>query len=197
MVTRVKTEKIQQQIVDATDNLLYHRGFNLMSFSDIAEAAGVPRGNIYYYFKTKDEILIAVIKRRIDHMRLMLKQWETDIKTPLERLKRYSNIPLVEIDNVIQFGCPMGSLNTELGKTQRNLQVVSRQQYDVFVKWLIKQFKQYLPERNAKYLAMHLMMLTQGLAIMAQSYEDKAIVRREVKNIESWLISLETVNKSV
>jgi TetR/AcrR family transcriptional regulator, transcriptional repressor for nem operon len=190
MVSREKTEQVRQQIIVAIDNLLYHRGFNLMSFSDIAEASAVPRGNIYYYFKTKDEVLEAVIEYRIAQMQLMLEDWNTNIKTPLKRLKRYAKIPLNEIDNITRFGCPIGSLNTELGKSQHDLQQVTRKQYDAFLDWLKSQFREMVPEKNAHNLAMHLLVLTQGLAVIAQSYDDKKLVRREMKTIESWLESL-------
>lgn len=190
MATRTKTEQIRQHIIETTDDLLYQKGFNLMSFSEIAEAADVPRGNIYYYFKTKDDVLAAVIEHRLDLMSQMLASWDDEITTPLARLKRYANIIINELDNVVQHGCPMGSLNTELGKSQRELQLISRKQYDLFLAWLKLQFKEYVPAKNAKNTAMHLLILTQGLAVLAQSYEDKSLVKREIKNIEIWLESL-------
>lgn len=185
-----KTVRLKQQIIESTDDLLYHKGFNLMSFSDIAEASGVPRGNINYHFKTKNDILAAVIEYRIEQMNQMLDTWNDEIKSPLERLKRYSNIPAVELNNVVRYGCPMGSLNTELGKSQGMLQSISRGQYDAFLAWIKKQFKQLVPEQNANHLAMHLLVMTQGLAVMSQSYEDRSLVRREIKIIEAWLDAL-------
>ncbi|MDH5192012.1 MAG: TetR/AcrR family transcriptional regulator, partial [Gammaproteobacteria bacterium] len=54
-----KGEANRQHIVDVADNLFYQKGYNQTSFTDIAEASEIPRGNFYYYFKTKDEILLA------------------------------------------------------------------------------------------------------------------------------------------
>jgi TetR/AcrR family transcriptional regulator, transcriptional repressor for nem operon len=54
----------RERIVAAADRLFYERGFQATSFSDIAEAAGVPKGNFYYYFKTKDALLEGVIDWR-------------------------------------------------------------------------------------------------------------------------------------
>jgi AcrR family transcriptional regulator len=187
MPARDKTEQVRQQIIDATDSLLYRKGFNLMSFSDIAETSGIPRGNLYYYFKTKDEVLTAVIEHRLAQMRRMLHDWEQTFPTPLERLQRYAQVPINELDNVIRFGCPMGSLNSELGKAQQELQAVARQQLELFRKWLVKQFKQLNPNMDAKSLAMHLLVRTQGLALMAQVYADRTLVRREVEAIAEWL----------
>jgi TetR/AcrR family transcriptional regulator, transcriptional repressor for nem operon len=192
MAKRQTTELIRQQVIKATDNLLYHKGYNLMSFSDIAESANVPRGNIYYYFKTKDDVLAAVIKYRLQQMQQMLEDWNQTLATPLQRLKRYAQIAINEQENVIRYGCPMGSLNTELAKSQLDLQAISRQQLDMFKSWLSKQFQQLLPKENAEHLAQHLLVRTQGIAMMSQCYADEELVSREVGLINNWLDSLPT-----
>lgn len=195
MATRDKTEQIRQQIIVATDNLLYHKGFNLMSFSDIAAVAKVPRGNLYYYFKTKDEVLEAVIEYRVVQMKAMLAEWDKSIKTPLERLKRYAAIPINEIKNVIRFGCPMGSLNSELGKSQNELQKIARSQFDVFRQWIKAQFKTMCPDQDADALSLHLLVRTQGLAAISFAYKDKKLALREVEGIKVWLESLMELKK--
>lgn len=190
MASRAHSENIRRQIVEATDDLLYHKGYNQMSFSDIAEASGIPRGNLNYHFKTKDEVLAAVIDYRLAQMREMLTDWNNSLATPLERLKRFAQIPLKEAKQVTRFGCPMGSLNTELGKTQQALQSISRRQMDLFREWLGEQFSAYLSGGDADQHAMHLLALTQGVAVVAHIYVDKALLKREVAAIETWLEGL-------
>ena len=193
MARREKTTQIREQIVKRTDDLLYKKGFNLMSFTDIAEVADVPRGNIYYYFKTKDEVLKAVIEYRIEGMKQMLTEWETNYPTPLQRLKRYAQIPLNEKQRVIEYGCPMGTLNSELGKSQASLQHLAKQQMDIFNNWLTKQFTLLIADQgsnqSAAELAEHLLILTQGMSVVSHIYKDESILLREVQNIEKWLDS--------
>ena len=190
MAEHEKTEHVRLQIIEATDNILYHKGYNLMSFSDIAEASGIPRGNLNYHFKTKHEILSAVIEHRLQKMKSMLEDWDKNISTPIERLKRFTQIPINELENVIEYGCPMGSLNTELGKVQKTLQSVSQQQFDMFRQWLRQQFQKLVPQQNADNLAMHLLVRSQGLAVMSHIYQDEKLVKREVESISIWLDSL-------
>jgi AcrR family transcriptional regulator len=190
MISRAKTEQIRNRIVEATDALLYRKGFNLMSFTDIAEAADVPRGNIYYYFKTKEEVLGAVVEHRLDRMRPMLAGWEADLPTPLERLVRYARLPLDDIDAVVRLGCPLGSLNSELGKCQPELQAMARGQFDLLREWLAGQFARLAPGRDADALALHLLTLNQGAAVLGQAYGDRGLVEREVASAEDWLLSL-------
>ena len=190
MITREQTEKIRQQIVKAADQLFYQKGYNLTSFSDIATVSEIPRGNLNYHFKTKDEVLLAVIQYRVNEMKQMLQNWDEQYKTPTERLKRYAQIVSNVKNEVIQYGCPMGTLNSELGKVQQDLQDVTKEQFDVFEQWIKKQFQAMGCSKNAVELTMHLMVWTQGISTMAYIHQDVRLIQREVKSIINWLESL-------
>ncbi|MFM2281198.1 MAG: hypothetical protein RLZZ444_3429, partial [Pseudomonadota bacterium] len=56
--------KTRDEIVQVADRLFYEQGFDSTAFADIAEAVGISRGNFYHHFKTKDDILAAVIALR-------------------------------------------------------------------------------------------------------------------------------------
>lgn len=187
MVAREKTAQQRQHIIESIDELLYHKGFNLMSFTDIARASGVPRGNIYYYFKSKEEILAAVIEHRLDQTSRMLAQWDADLDSPQERIKRFTQIVVNEKANVAKYGCPMGSLNAELGKVQPKLKKISKTQFDIFKNWLKKQFKLLLPGQDAEMLATHLLIQMQGIASIVHVYGDDSLVDGEVDVINHWL----------
>lgn len=189
-MAREHTKQQQLHIIQTVDRLIYEKGFNVMSFKDIAEACGLSKGNLYYYFKTKDELLKAVIDYRLEHMQNMLQAWEQQYSGALERLQRYVKIMINETSQVIYYGCPMGSLNTELAKGQPDLQAISRAQFDMFKTWLKKQFKQFSADRTAEHYALRLMARTQGVVVIAQAYQDKAFIKREADEINQWLASL-------
>jgi AcrR family transcriptional regulator len=111
-----KSERTRQRIIDAANRLFYHQGYHNTSFTDVVDATNIPRGNIYYYFKTKDEILVAAIRHRTERISAMLDDWSGKYRTPIERLHRFVNILEDSADSLTRFGCPMGSLNIELGK---------------------------------------------------------------------------------
>ena len=190
MVSREKTEQVKQHVVEAADQLFYQKGYNLTSFSDIAVASKVPRGNLNYYFSTKSEVLVAVIRYRVNEMQQMLSNWEREYKSPLERLQRYAQIVSNVKKEVIHYGCPMGTLNSELGKAQHELQDITKEQFEVFEQWIKKQFQLMGCSKNAAELTMHLMVWTQGVATMAYIHQDTRLIQREAKSIASWLGSL-------
>ena len=52
----------RSRLVSAAVGLAYQNGFEATSLADIAREAKVPLGNVYYYFKTKDEIGEAIVR---------------------------------------------------------------------------------------------------------------------------------------
>ena len=190
MIAREKTELLKQQIIKAADQLFYQKGYNLTSFSDISAVSKIPRGNLNYYFKTKDEVLIAVIQYRVNEMESMLQDWEKEFNTPLERLQRYAKIVSNVKNEVINYGCPMGTLNSELGKVQRDLQIITKEQFGIFENWIKKQFQTMGWGKKSAELTMHLMVWTQGVATMAYIHQDTRLIQKEAKSISSWLTSL-------
>jgi AcrR family transcriptional regulator len=57
------------RLIETAMKLAYRNGFRETSLADIAEAAHVPVGNVYYYFKTKEELGEAVVERRLGQFR--------------------------------------------------------------------------------------------------------------------------------
>ncbi|MCB2019081.1 MAG: TetR/AcrR family transcriptional regulator, partial [Hydrogenophaga sp.] len=108
----------RDRIVSTADQLFYAAGYDHTSFATIADAVGLSRGNFYHHFKTKDEILAAVIERRTDQTRAMLDEWASSSASPRERLMRFSDMMVTNSASIRRHGCPVGSLCTELAKLQ-------------------------------------------------------------------------------
>lgn len=182
-----KSERTRQRIVESANRLFYHKGYNRTSFSDVVKAANVPRGNIYYYFKTKDEILQAAIEYRLERIHLMLENWSGLHRTPIERLHRFLDILPHSIESIMRYGCPMGSLNTELGKEQPELKAQAENLFRIFENWLADQFAELGYAGRAREFALRLMSEGQGISVMAHVHKDPAFVDREKQRLAKWL----------
>lgn len=55
----------ERQILDAAEELLTERGYADMTVGDIAEAAGLTRGALYFYFASKQDVLTALVARTV------------------------------------------------------------------------------------------------------------------------------------
>src|ERR1700682_241750 len=73
------------RVIETAMKLAYKHGFRETSLADIAEAAHVPVGNVYYYFKTKEELGEAVVERRLAQFRELREEMDR-LSSPKERL---------------------------------------------------------------------------------------------------------------
>ncbi|MES9957676.1 MAG: TetR/AcrR family transcriptional regulator [Sedimenticola sp.] len=185
-----KSEMTQQRIIDAANQLFYRKGYNRTSFTDVVEEADVPRGNIYYYFKTKDDMLKAVIQHRMRIISTMLTEWEKSIPEPLDRLERFVQIMYDSTPSLMRSGCPMGSLNMELAKDQPELKEESKKLFDLFQQWLAQQFVTMGYPDEAQELSRQLLARGQGTIVIAQVYQDPGFIERSIKDINRWLENL-------
>lgn len=68
MTQEERSEKSRQQILDAALKQFSHRGYGATSVRDIAEAAGLSKGNVYHHFPDKEAIFRALIDRYFQAM---------------------------------------------------------------------------------------------------------------------------------
>lgn len=69
-----EAEERRNEILDVAEELFAAKGYDNASTNDILERIGIARGTLYYHFKSKEEILDAIIARMTD--RLMAKATE-------------------------------------------------------------------------------------------------------------------------
>jgi len=103
------------RLIETGTKLAYGRGFREASLADIAEAARVPVGNVYYYFKTKEELAVAVVERRLEEFRAARAQWDR-WSSPKERLLAFVGSVQANREQLARGGCPFGRLCAELHK---------------------------------------------------------------------------------
>ncbi len=179
----------RDRIVEAADQLFYRQGYEHTSFSDIADAVGISRGNFYYYFKTKDEILDAVIDVRLADTGNMLERWEIEGEHPADRIRSFIHILIANRAKIKRYGCPVGTLSTELAKLNHSAQAEANELFTLFRTWLRRQFTLLGREADADRLAMHLLGRSQGVATLANAFCDERFIKHEVEQMCDWLNS--------
>lgn len=82
----------KEKILDAMQRLMERTNAQAISVSDIAKEAGIGKGSIYYYFKSKEDILEAVIERSysdaIEKSKNLLETRDMDALTKMEVIFR-------------------------------------------------------------------------------------------------------------
>lgn len=186
----MRSSATRELIVETADTLFYEGGFEATSFAMIAAAVGISRGNFYHHFKSKDEILDAVIARRVERTRAMLDAWQAEGAGPRERILCFLRILITNRARIMAFGCPVGTLSTELAKLDHAAQPRARSLFVLFRDWLTAQFRALGAGEAAETRALHVLAWSQGVAVMASAFRDEDFIRREVAGIEQWLDGL-------
>ena len=177
----------RERIVAEADELFYRKGFERTSFSDIAEAVNISRGNFYYHFKTKDDILDAVIQARLGKTQVMLDQWHARGDSPRARIRSFIHILIANRTRIMQHGCPVGTLCSELAKLDHPSRAEANRLFTLFRDWLRHQFSQLGCSRNSDRFALHVLAWSQGVATLANAFHDERFIREEVAHLEQWL----------
>src|SRR6202158_3168261 len=95
------------RLIETAMTLAYQHGFRDTSLADIAKAAHVPLGNVYYYFKTKDELGEAVVERRLAEFRAFRDELDR-LSSPHERLLAFVERIHRNREQLARGGCPLG-----------------------------------------------------------------------------------------
>jgi len=78
MARSEKAEQTYQQILEASTKLFFTQGYEKTSIQDILDELKMSRGVVYYYFKSKKEILDAIASQRLDLMRSLIKETQAE-----------------------------------------------------------------------------------------------------------------------
>lgn len=84
-----EADERRNEILDAADELFGQKGFDGTSTNDILEKVGIARGTLYYHFKSKEDIMDALIERYSVRLLGAAREIAEDQSTPiLERIIR-------------------------------------------------------------------------------------------------------------
>lgn len=97
MVKRYDTEATVQDILDAATHLFVEKGYEKTTIQDIVnELDGLSRGAIYHHFRSKEEIIDGVVRRRIPDSKYID---EISRRTDLNGLEKMQHLLLETLFN--------------------------------------------------------------------------------------------------
>jgi AcrR family transcriptional regulator len=184
-----RTAGKRDRLVAAACQLLHEQGVETTTLGDIARLADVPPGNVYYYFKTKDEIIEAVVQSHLHTVQTVLASIEANHRTPKGRLKALVKVLTAQGDLIADYGCPQGSLCSELNKRSPGHEHIAAELIRVPLAWVEDQFRS-MGRRDASDLALTLMATYQGTALLTNTLNDPTLMTRESRRLGRWIDTL-------
>ncbi len=178
----------RDRLVAAARQSVRENGVENTTLATVAAAADVPVGNVYYYFKTKDELLAAVIAD-YDASYANLDTVLARHRTPKARLKALVQTWTAARESIARYGCPIGSLCSELDKRNDEIRDQAAAVLERLIHVAQDQFQQ-LGRRDARELAVTLVASYQGIALLANTMRDPELIKTEARRLERWIDSI-------
>jgi AcrR family transcriptional regulator len=180
----------RERLVAAAGELVYRQGVTRTTLADIAQAADVPVGNVYYYFKTKDDIVAAVVQAQRDRLESSLVELEHRHRSPRDRLKALGDLLVEQRDMVAQYGCPYGTLSSELAKRAEAPDPFAATLLRVQIDWAEQQFHA-MGRDDAHDLAIELVASLQGGTVLTNALREPELMTRQAQRLERWIEALQ------
>ena len=179
----------RERLLEAANKLVHQQGFNRTTLADIAEEAAVPLGNVYYYYKTKEEIGAALIEQRANFYRGLRDNWNQS-SDPKARLHSFIQLTIDNREMLARSGCPIGSLCQELHKEDGPLAKKAGVIFAELLVWLEAQFRLLDKEEESPDLALHLLSVLEGASLLTNTFKDPDLMVRETAQLKKWLYDL-------
>jgi TetR/AcrR family transcriptional regulator, transcriptional repressor for nem operon len=183
-----RTSDKLERLVRSADALILRQGFKQTTLAHIAENSGVPLGNVYYYFKSKEDIGKAVINHRLAKLHELLSQCSRR-DSPQARLGAILDHTLETQDNLTNAGCPLGTLAYELSRTDGFLREASKQLLREMLDWSTAQFVE-MGRADAALLGLQFVSSLQGMSLIANALGDRTVVSDTVERTRNWIDTL-------
>ncbi|MPZ63104.1 MAG: TetR family transcriptional regulator [Propionibacteriales bacterium] len=179
----------RERLVAAACELVYGQGVARTTLADIAQAADVPVGNVYYYFKTKDDIIGAVVQTHGERLESTLAELVHRHRSPKARLKALVRFLAERTDVTPQYGCPYGTLSSELAKRADGSDPLAAGLMQIQLDWAEQQFRA-MGRRDAHDLAVELVASYEGSAVLTSALGQPDLMARQARRLQRWIDTL-------
>lgn len=159
----------KDRLVHAAADLFWEKGFDATSLADIAASAGIPLGNVYYYFKTKVDIARAVADLFVAQSRELVHELDRQAGAPVEKLDRFIDILDTLTEARTRRGCPIARGAADFKRHDADAATQSADALSVLTTWLEDTLREAaLPDPRAR--ARHIITAWQGAIALSHAY---------------------------
>jgi len=177
----------RERLAAAAAEVFHRQGVERTTLGDIAQVADVPVGNIYYYFKTKDQLVEAALGTHLERLRTTTAELE-QLPEPADRLKALIDGWVEQRETAVRFGCPLGTLATELDKRDEGLDHAAADVMRALIDWVAGQFAE-LGRTDSRELAIDLVAAYQGMSVLTNALRDPEIMTAQGARLSAWIDS--------
>ena len=185
-----KLEKsTKDKILDISQDLIQKRGYNAISFQDIAELVGIKKPSITHHFASKEALGIAVVQRYRETFSIALERLTNDeTVSAMDALKFYFT-PYQDLGESGDKICLCASLASELMALPQEMQKEVARFFDDHIAWLEEIFNkgkrsgEFTFPETPKDLAYLFIDALQGALIVQRATLNPAQLERVIQTL--------------
>lgn len=123
-----KRELKKDYLLDAGLKVMATRGYNGTSIQDIVNAADLPKGSFYTYFKSKEDFAISALEKVTEERMEMNRNLLNDRRiSPKERITRFFTENIGGCEENMNGGCFIGNMCQEMSESSEAIRLKVRQ----------------------------------------------------------------------
>ncbi|MDQ2869700.1 MAG: TetR/AcrR family transcriptional regulator [Acidobacteriota bacterium] len=128
----------RDKILEAARQLFWDGGYEATSLQQIAQDAGVHPGSVYYFFRTKEDILLAVLDWYLENLEpILIEPLFSSVSDPIERITGLlAGYRMQLVATGFTRGCPIGNLALQVGRAIPRAQEKVRANFAGWKAWV-------------------------------------------------------------
>jgi TetR/AcrR family transcriptional regulator, transcriptional repressor for nem operon len=182
----VKTSK--EEVIIKASKVIRQRGYANTSMDDLAKACDIQKSHFYYYFKNKEDLMLAILQSAIQYFKERIAKYAyDDTLLPQEKIEKV----LKRMANVFMYGdggCLMGNTILEAANVNVEFMVMTRQFFDEFSNVLTIIYKAKYAETYAQMLSLQVIQDIEGGIMLSRLYQDEKYMmyalQRAIKHLD-------------
>jgi len=179
----------REQIVTEALTLFYRNGFHATGVDRIIVEAGVSKKTLYNHFKSKDELILAVLRRRDELFRNnLMRETERLGSTPRERLSVIFDVMGAWFQEKNFAGCMFINVSAEFSEADNPFHILSAEHKRLVCEY-IRDLATLAEAKDPNELSKQLNLLMEGAIVDAHVCGNKDAAKR-AKTIAEILLNL-------
>jgi len=193
----MKTITAKDKLIGASLDIMLSKGYASTSVDELCEAAGVSKGSFYHFFKTKEELGLALLDSFMEASKAQFLGGEFRNQVdPIKRLFAFMRQTEESALSLWERGCLLGNFAVELADTHP---VIRRKVSGIFngviegVAEIIKPLSDMYPENeklDANRLAELYISIVEGAIVLSRAHHDWSPLKRGLESFRYYLAGL-------
>ena len=168
----------RDHLVDSALDLFYRDGFHATGVDKILAKAGVARMTLYNHFKSKDELILATLRRRDEKFRnWFMRAVERSASTPQDRLLSMFDVLEEWFAGTKFSGCMFINAAAEFARPDNPIHMAASEHKFLVLKF-VRELSIAAGVPEPEELANELMLLMEGAIVMAYVAGDRKAAAR-------------------